>query len=63
MHEVQIQPAELPDDLSEQALSFVRIKLATQPRTGRFEPTQPVADDAPAIDRLAAFLGRTVSKN
>jgi len=56
------QPAELPDDLAEQALAFVRIQLATQPRTGRFQPTQPVADDAPPIDRLAAFLGRAVSK-
>jgi uncharacterized protein (TIGR03086 family) len=26
-----------------------------------FGPPQPVADDAPAIDRLAALLGRTVS--
>ena len=26
-----------------------------------FGPPQPVADDAPAIDRLAALLGRAVS--
>lgn len=57
------QPGELPDDLADQALAFVRIQLATQPRTRRFAPAQPVADDAPAIDRLAAFLGRAVSKN
>ena len=52
------QPAELPGDLAEQALTFTRAQLATQPRTGRFAPPQLVADDAPAIDRLAAFLGR-----
>jgi uncharacterized protein (TIGR03086 family) len=52
------QPAELPEDLAEQALAFVRTELSTQPRTGRFGPDQTVADDAPAIERLAAFLGR-----
>ncbi|MGH3825316.1 MAG: TIGR03086 family metal-binding protein [Pseudonocardiaceae bacterium] len=55
------QPAELPEDLAEQALAFVRIQLSTQSRTGRFGPAQPVADDAPAIDQLVAFLGRPVS--
>jgi uncharacterized protein (TIGR03086 family) len=54
------QRAELPDDLAEQALAFVRDQLATQTRTGRFAPAQTIADDAPAIDRLAAFLGRPV---
>lgn len=54
------QPAALPADLSEQALTFTRTQLSTMPRTGRFDPAQPVADDAPAIDRLAAFLGRPV---
>lgn len=28
------------------------------PRSGRFGPAQPVTADAPAIDRLVAFLGR-----
>ncbi|HEU4946826.1 MAG TPA: TIGR03086 family metal-binding protein [Kribbella sp.] len=55
------QPAELPEDLAEQALSFVRGELATQPRDGRFGPAQPVADDAAVTDRLAAFLGRPVT--
>ncbi|MGH3751697.1 MAG: TIGR03086 family metal-binding protein [Pseudonocardiaceae bacterium] len=54
------QPAELPEDLAEQALFFARVQLATMPRTGRFGPAQPVADDASAIDRLVAFLGRPV---
>ncbi len=56
-----VQSAELPDDLAEQALAFVQDQLTTQPRTGRFGPPQPVADDAPAIDRLVAFLGRPVN--
>ena len=55
------QPAELPEDLAEQALAFSRAQLSTTPRTGRFGPAQTVADDAPAIDQLAAFLGRPVS--
>ena len=55
------QPAELPEDLAEQALTFARIQLAAMPRTGRFGPAQTVADDAPAIDRLVGFLGRPVS--
>ena len=55
------QPAELPGDLAEQALAFARVQLSTQPRTGRFDLAQSVSDDAPAIDRLAAFLGRSVS--
>jgi uncharacterized protein (TIGR03086 family) len=54
------QPAESPADLAEQALAFVRTELATQPRAERFAPAQSVDDDAPAIDRLAAFLGRPV---
>ncbi len=55
------QPAELPEDLAEQALAFTRAQLSTVPRTGRFGPAQTVAGDAPAIDRLVAFLGRPVS--
>lgn len=52
--------AELPDDLTEQALTFVRDQLPNQPRAGRFADPQPIPDDAPAIDRLAAFTGRPV---
>lgn len=55
------QTVELPGDLAEQALTFVQIQLSTQPRSGRFGPAQPVSDDAPAIDRLVAFLGRPVN--
>ena len=52
--------AELPDDLVEQALAFVRAQLPSQPRAGRFADPQPIRDDAPAIDQLAAFTGRPV---
>ena len=54
------RPAQIPDELAEQALAFVRNQLSTQPRTGRFAEPQPIDGTAPALDRLAAFLGRTV---
>jgi uncharacterized protein (TIGR03086 family) len=55
------QPADLPDDLAAQSLAFARTQLAGQARPGRFGPAQIVAEQAPAIERLAAFLGRPVS--
>jgi uncharacterized protein (TIGR03086 family) len=56
------QPADFPEDLAEQELTFSRAKLGDLP-PGRspFAPPQPVADDARAIDRLAACLGRPVT--
>lgn len=58
------QPAEFPEDLAEEELAFSRGKVADIPPDRRpFAPPQPVADDAAAIDRLAAFLGRDVSKH
>ncbi len=56
------QPATFPDDLATQALAFSTGSSAPNvPRTGRpFGPIQTVADDAPTIDRLAAYLGRPV---
>jgi uncharacterized protein (TIGR03086 family) len=56
------QPADLPDDLAEQSLAFARTQLAEQARPGRFGPAQTVAEPAPAIERLAAFLGRPVGQ-
>ncbi|MFE7468339.1 TIGR03086 family metal-binding protein [Streptomyces sp. NPDC057499] len=53
-------PARLPEDLAEQALAFARAQLSPQSRTGRFAEPHPVEETAPAIDRLAAFLGRPV---
>ena len=52
--------AQLPDDLVEQALAFARAQLPSQPRGGRFAEPQPIPDDAPAIEQLAAFTGRPV---
>lgn len=50
-------PAHLPDDAAERALAFVRIQLTDDARPGRFAPAQNVSAGAPAIDRLAGFLG------
>ena len=55
------QPADLPDDLAAQSLAFARTQLTGQARPGRFGPAQSVAEQAPAIERLAAFLGRPVT--
>src|SRR5215468_3281591 len=55
------QPADLPDDLAEQSLAFARTQLTGQARPGRFGPPQTVAGQAPAIERLVAFLGRPAS--
>ena len=49
---------EIPDDLAEPALTFAQSQLPGQQQSGRFAEPQPVSDDAPAIDRLAAFTGR-----
>jgi uncharacterized protein (TIGR03086 family) len=52
-------PVDLPDDLAEGALILWQTRLAGRPREGMpFGVPEPVADGAPAIDRLAAFLGR-----
>ncbi len=55
------QPVDLPGDLAEQSLAFARTQLTEQARSGRFGPAQIVAERAPAIERLAAFLGRPVN--
>jgi uncharacterized protein (TIGR03086 family) len=52
--------ADLPDDLVEQALTFVQAQLPSQPRAGRFADPQPISDNAPALNRLAAITGRPV---
>jgi uncharacterized protein (TIGR03086 family) len=53
------QPAPFPDELAEPELAFSRGLLERLPE-GRqpFGASRPVGDDAPAIDRLAALLGR-----
>ena len=52
------QPADLPADLAEALLGSFQKRLAAMPGRGPFGPAQPAADDAPAMDRLAALLGR-----
>lgn len=52
----------LAADVAEQELEFSRAAIAGLPADQRaFAPPQPVSDDAPAIDRLAALLGRPVT--
>ena len=47
-------------DLAEQELGFSRIQLdKLRQRPAPVRPPQPIPDDAPASDRLAALLGRT----
>jgi uncharacterized protein (TIGR03086 family) len=55
-------PLDFPADLVEESIAFSRVQLGRLPadRTP-FGPSQPVADDAPPLDRLAALLGRSVS--
>ncbi len=56
------QRAEFPADLAEAELAFTVSKLGDVPADQRpFAPPQPIADDAPAIERLAACLGRDVA--
>lgn len=56
------QRVTFPEHLAEQELAFTRPALADVPADRRpFDPPRPVADDAPAIDRLAACLGRSVT--
>jgi uncharacterized protein (TIGR03086 family) len=56
------QAVAFPEDLAEQTLAFSVSKLPDVPPDRRpFGPPQPVPDDAPAIDRLAARLGRPVT--
>ena len=55
------QTAAFPEAVAEQTLATVRVTLAGRPRDPRgFGVEQPAPEDAPALDRLAAFLGRSV---
>jgi len=49
--------AEFPAEVAEQELAISRRMLGGVPRNGRFGPALDLPADAPAIDRLAAFLG------
>ncbi|MER6945241.1 TIGR03086 family metal-binding protein [Nonomuraea sp. NPDC000554] len=53
------QEPRFPDDIVERELEFTRDQLAGVPADrSPFAPPTPVPGDAPAIDRLAACLGR-----
>jgi hypothetical protein len=49
------------EDLAEQSVTFAQAQLTEQARAGRFDPAQRIAEHAPAIQRLVAFLGRPVN--
>lgn len=52
-------PVSFPDDLAGRAIAFTGPALRQiPPERTPFAPPQPVADDAPVIDRLAALFGR-----
>lgn len=50
---------DLDDGVAEAGLAFLKQGLTDENRGSVFAPAVPVADDAPAYDRLAAFAGRT----
>ena len=56
------QPTELDPELCEIALRMARARLDGMPRPpgGPVGPEVPVPAEAPACDRLAGFMGRTV---
>ena len=48
----------LDDEVAQAALTFLQQALTDENRSPVFAPAVPVADDAPAYDRLAGFAGR-----
>jgi uncharacterized protein (TIGR03086 family) len=53
------QAATLEPELAEQVLAFARQTITEETRVPRIGPELPVPADAPATDRLVAYLGRT----
>lgn len=53
-------PANLPADLVENAVGLVENRAAAFARSGKFGTPQPVAPNAPVLERLAALTGRSV---
>jgi uncharacterized protein (TIGR03086 family) len=54
------QPTDLDPEVVGTAYRIARTMVSDAQRaTGRFGPPVPVADDAPLVDQLAAFSGRT----
>jgi uncharacterized protein (TIGR03086 family) len=56
------QDLDFPEDLAERTLAATRHQLVTRPEgpEAPFAPEVKVPEEAPAIDRLAGFLGRPV---
>jgi len=56
------QRGDFPDDVAERALAGARRQLVARPEGpgAPFAAEVPVPPDAPAVDRLAGFLGRAV---
>ena len=56
------QRGDFPDDVAERALARSRRRLVSRPEGpgAPFAAEVPVPPDAPAVDRLAGFLGRAV---
>ena len=55
------QTPAFPEAIAEQTLASLHLTLADRPRDPRgFGVEQPVPADAPALDRLAGFVGRSV---
>lgn len=55
------QEHSLDESVAEQMLSGMRPLEQMLRASGQYGPAQPVADDAPAVDRLMAFVGRDPS--
>ena len=56
------QSADFPDEVAGRALAAAKHQLTSRPEGpgAPFAAEVPIAGDAPAVDRLAAFLGRPV---
>jgi uncharacterized protein (TIGR03086 family) len=55
------QSAVMPEDLAAAAYEMVHGAFTEEQRVGVFKPEIPVADDAPAQDKLLAYTGRDPS--
>lgn len=54
------QSAQLLEAEAEESLEFAKEQVSDDARAGRFAAAQSVPEDASAVERLAAFLGRDV---
>jgi uncharacterized protein (TIGR03086 family) len=54
------QPLSFPEEIAAAELAFAQAAIGAVPREGRFADEQPIAADAPALQQLAALLGRLV---